>query len=299
MSAQLSAYIYHYGLKAGLPFPMLRGTAGLIDAAPRLPDYLRRKRVAQDAAAGSEWADFLPQDLAFRAFEAGQIPSLVGLTELGGALYERHRDVNEVEREAAGKSPISHLIGHATQDELAEIARLATNPDIAAIMCGYFGSVPRFDNADIWISRPNKSAVGSQLFHLDKPDRRYTSIFLNLRAVTEENGPFVMLNKPDSDIVRDRTAYEKNYYHRDGRLADSEIDRIGMRDRAIALTGEAGAGGIVDTSECLHCGSRVSTGERVVMILSFMHAHKPGIARFDCFADDYQSDEVRRLMLGR
>lgn len=299
MSTQLSAYIYHYGLKAGLPFPMLRGTADLIDATPRLPDYLRRKRVAQDAVAGSEWADFLPQDLAYRPFDTGQVPSLVEMTELGGAIYDRNCDVNEIERATMGKSPISHLIGKATRDELSMIARLATNPDIAAIMCGYFGSVPRFDNADIWISRTNKEAVGSQLFHLDKPDRRYTSIFLNLRPVSETNGPFMMFNKRDSDVLRTRTAYEKNYYHRDGRLKDEEIDRAGVRDRLIALTGPEGAGGIVDTSECLHSGSRVNSGVRVVMILSFMHAHKPGIARFDEFADDYPADDLRQLLLKR
>ena len=299
MSTQLSGYIYHYGLKAGLPFPVLRGTVDLIDAAPRLPNYLHRKRVAQDAIAGSEWASFLPQDVAYRAFDAGQVPSLVEMTKLGGAIYERNRDVNETEREIMGKSPITHLIDKATNDELSTIARLATNPDIAAIVCGYFGSVPRFDNADIWISRPNKETVGSQLFHLDKPDRRYTSIFLNLRPVSEANGPFQMLNKRDSDVVRARTAYEKNYYHRDGRLKDEEIDRAGMRDRLITVTGSQGSGAIVDTSECLHSGSRVDSGERVVMILSFMHAHKPGIARFDAFADDYPTDELRQLMLRR
>lgn len=299
MSTQLSAYIYHYGLKAGLPFPMLRGTAGLIDAAPRLPDYLRRKKVAQAVVAEADRSGFIPQDLACATFDSGDIPSLERLTEIGRAVYQRNKDYRETEREEMGKSPISHLIGEATREELSEIARQATNPDIAAIMCDYFGSVPRFDNADIWISRPNKGAVGSQLFHLDKPDRRYTSIFLNLMPVAEENGPFVMLNKRDSAVVRENTAYEKIYYHRDGRLQDTEIDRLNKRDRLMALTGPAGAGGIVDTSECLHCGSRVEKGERVIMILSFMHAHKPGLARFDEFARDYPADELRRLMLSK
>lgn len=296
--AALSARIYHYGLKAGLPFPFLRSTAGLLDAAPQASDFLTRKRLADEVVSGSKWAGFLPRDAGYTTFGAGEIEPLGHLFELGKAIYERHSEYEETERAEIGKSPISHLISYANKEELAQIADLATHRDLAEIMCGYFGSVPRFDNADIWISRPNKEAVGSQLFHLDKPDRRYTSIFLNISDVTEKNGPFVLLDKPDSDLVRQKTNYESLYYHKDGRLPDSEIKRLNLDENLLKVTGPAGAGGIVDTSECMHCGSRCEESHRVIMILSYMHAHKPGIHRFEEFADRYPTDKLRRLMLG-
>lgn len=295
---QISQYIYHYGLRAGLPFRVLQATAGLIDTAPRWPEVRRRRALAERLAESSRYAGFLPRDTACRAFSPGEIPALDRVCEIGRAVYARNTDYEE-DRAAQGKSPISHLWRFVTDAEEAELVRLATADEIAEIMAGYFGAVPRFDNADIWVSRPNAAPIGSQLFHLDKPDRRYTSIFLNLEPVTDENGPFEFLDKQESDRVRAQTGYEKLYYLKDGRLPDAELDAIGATGRLRRLTGPEGAGGIVDTSECLHAGSRCRSGVRVVMILSYMHAHKPGQARFRRHADAMPAgDEVRRLMLG-
>lgn len=289
---QISSYIYHYGLKANLPFRMLESAVGMLDASTRLQDYQHRKRAARQMMADSKWTGYIDPSVGFRQFAAGEIPALGEMAALAGEIYKRNTEFLE---ETGGIAPITHLLGQATESELAEIARLGTDPDIAAIFCDYFKSVPRFDNADIWISRPNAAAVGSQLLHLDKPDRQYTSIFLNILPVTEENGPLQLYDKRDSDVIRRDTAYEKLYYHGDGRLPDDQVSTGTLK----SVTGPAGAGGIVDTSKCLHCGSRCASGERVVMILSYMHAHKPGIARFERFRDSLPQDEVRRLMVSR
>lgn len=298
MTAKLGNRIYHYGLKAGLPYEALRRTVNAIDAVPNLSDFARRKRLAEGLADQSKWQGFVNRDAAFRTFSPGELPQSDRLVEIGRAVYERNADRHELEREKSGKSPITHLWENVTEEEKAEIVDVATSPDVAQIMCGYFGSIPRFDNADIWISRPNAGNVGSQLFHLDKPDRRYTSIFLNILPVDDSNGPFSMLPKPESDTVRQATEYERIYYHEDGRLPDTKLSELGMADSLVKLTGDSGAGGIVDTSECLHAGSRCESGIRVVMILSYMHAHKPGLCKFTDFAEKYPNDPVRRALLG-
>jgi hypothetical protein len=42
----------------------------------------------------------------------------------------------------------------------------------------------------------------------------------------------------------------------------------------VSFTGPAGAGGICDTSTCLHRGSRCYEGERVTLVFRYALAHK-------------------------
>lgn len=297
MAQSVSSYLFYYGLKAGFPYDLLRELSGAWDAARHLPDYVRRKLAARQGAHPAPLV--VPPEEGFATFRPGQFRALDQLVPIARAIYERNQEVNETARADIGKSPITHLFNEASQAEVRRIVELATDPEIAAVMYRYFGSVPRFDNADIWVSRPNAKAVGSQLFHLDKPDRRYTSIFLNILDVGPKSGPLTLLGASDSRRVRAATAYDSLYYHSDGRLPDSRITPLVAPERFVQLTGPAGAGGIVDTSECLHCGSRVDEGVRVVMILSYMHAHKPGNRRFAAYANEIGAeDELRRLLLG-
>ncbi len=158
-----------------------------------------------------------------------------------------------------------------------EILKVALGGPVVEIITSYLGAIPRLDNIDLWVTEPNVDAggpFGSQLYHLDKPEQHYVSLFVNVFEVTEKNGPLTFLPAQITDQVRRETSYEKIYYHGNGRLSDDELMRHIKPENFVRLTGPSGAGGIVDTSECFHCGSRCAAGRRVVFVMRFMPAHK-------------------------
>ena len=120
-------------------------------------------------------------------------------------------------------------------------------------MSDYFGAVPRLDYIDLWITQPNlesNQGFSSQLYHLDKPEQTYVTVFLNVFEVWPENGPLTYLPGEITAGVRRATGYERLYYVGNGRLSDDVLHTLVDESELICLTGPAGAGGIVDTSAC-------------------------------------------------
>ena len=296
-----SSYLYHYGLHAGIPYGILKEVANLCDASHKPLEYLERKRVAREILDGSDWKGMLPRETGYRSFSAGEIPRIDEVIEIAQFIHGERIDAEDVKAEQhartlQGKSPIIHLLRDEDFATYAGLLDVATSRPIAEIMADYFGTVPRLDNIDLWVSRPNQSMVGSQQLHLDKPDRHYVSIFVNVFDVTEKNGPLTFLPADHSTRVRQRTAYEKLYYHGDGRLDDTALLEVSGEENLVRVIGSTGAGAIMDTSECLHFGSRCEAGRRVMFIMTYMLAHKPGQMRFRHLTAG--ADRLRSLLLG-
>ncbi len=280
----LKSYLYHFGLKSGLPFAFLRRIADAYDASRGPRNYLTRRRIAADLLSRSEWRDFLPRGSGARRFGPNEIPGLARLVDIGREIYEL-RGGDDIVRPDG--NPFATLLEKSDFAAHPEILEIALSRPIVEIMCGYFGTVPRLDCIDLWVTPPDDQggeAFGSQLFHLDKPEQQYVSLFLNVFDVQTENGPFTYLPGDRTAAVRRATHYEKLYYLGNGRLPDEKLFKFVAPDDIVPLTGPTGAGGIVDTSACLHLGSRNRSRARVVFVMSFMPAHKggtPGFRNFD------------------
>ena len=74
----LRAYLFHYGLKAGLPFGLLKDLNDICDAGRRPGDYLARRRKAVDLLRYSDWRGFLPREKGHRLF--GSSVATIGTT---------------------------------------------------------------------------------------------------------------------------------------------------------------------------------------------------------------------------
>jgi len=279
----LKSYLYHYGLKYGLPFSTLKTVADVYDAGRSPGDFLARRQIAAETTSGSEWKGFLSRETAERRFNPGDIPGTDRLVEIGQKIF-RERGGDEIVRPEL--NPFATLLQEEDFRNHPEIIEVALSRPILEIACDYFGTVPRLDAIDLWVTPPKTGEgepFGSQLYHLDKPEQHYVSFFINVFDVEDEHGPFTYLPADKTAIVRRATDYEKLYYLGNGRLPDSALFRHISPDDLIRLTGPTGAGGIVDTSECLHFGSRNRSKTRVVFVLSFILAHKGGTSNFRKF----------------
>ena len=279
LKQRLTNRIYCHGLEIGLPYRLLSGFAEMLDVLEQPQDYFRRRRAAKALLAGSRRREFMPRNSGFCRFSAGELAGFDRLTEIAQEIYhEREQSIPTLKQDGA-LSPMALLLNSGDFDRWPEILEIALGRDLIEIVCDYLGAVPQLDNIDLWVSRPNvrpEGPYGSQLFHLDKPDRHYLSIFLNVFDVGEENGPFSFFPAPETSEICDQTAYVRHYYLGDGRLDDQVVFSASKKENMIGFVGSQGGGGMVDTSKCLHFGSRCEAGQRVLFVISFLPAHKPG-----------------------
>jgi hypothetical protein len=271
----LKMYIYAYGLKAGLSFQFLKNVVDFLDALKHPIDWRRRRHMAKSVVSGSKWRGFFTKEKGMAAFAPGEIPGLENVHLLGQRIYKDRKD--EVLKTRRGKNEYNPFHALLIDEEVSaypELVDAALSDSMMEIITDYFGSVPRLQNINLWIATPDEENIGSNLFHLDKPDVHFVTVFINVFPVATENGPVTALPADLSHKACLETHYESLYYNGDGRLPDVNMLNHCGEENLFALTGPAGAGAICDTSTCLHYGSRCRSGERVSVVFRYAPAHK-------------------------
>ena len=92
-----------------------------------------------------------------------------------------------------------------------------------------------------------------------------------------------------------------------GRLTDEEVLGNTAPEKVVRLTSSAGDGAFVDTSRCLHYGSRTKKGRRAVLMIKYVSApdalvekdkpEMPGYPLTHFPPEQIPKDGVGRLML--
>lgn len=173
------------------------------------------------------------------------------------------------------------------------------------IAADYLGFLPRLYHVGLWLSMPSNGLVGSQQYHLDQPDTGMLSLFINVSDVTPDNGPFIFYPQQPTRKIREQTDYERRSYveksireNELGRLSDAEVAAV-AEEAPLDLCGPSGTAAFVDTSVCMHAGSRCISAERVMFVLRYMPPHR-GLFRYDPVLDvsGFPADNVQRRVLG-
>jgi hypothetical protein len=209
------------------------------------------------------------------ALAPGEIPGLENVHLLGQRIYEERKD--EVLKSSRGRNeynPFHVLLNDEEVNAYPELMEAALSAPLMEMLTDYFGAVPRLQNVNMWLATPDEKNIGSNLFHLDKPDVHFVTVFINVFPVALENGPVTALPADLSHKACLDTHYESLYYNGDGRLPDVNMLNHCNEEDFFRLIGPAGAGAICDTSTCLHYGSRCRSGERVSIVFRYAPAHK-------------------------
>ena len=141
--------------------------------------------------------------------------------------------------------------------------------------------VPYLTRIDLMYSLPRTGKnIESQLFHLDHEGITQIKHFIHLYDVGQREGPFTFIPADaTSRIVRDvRELRRKQKSGQDielRRYSDEEIAAVGGTGDIVTVTGPVGAGVAVDTSRCLHLGSRVDPGSfRLCLYTQYCTTHE-------------------------
>jgi hypothetical protein len=141
-----------------------------------------------------------------------------------------------------------------------------------SVVTDYLHVVPYLNRVDLLYSlpRPTDDRIARQLFHVDPEGVTQVKFFVNVFDTDDDDGPFTFIPADESRrIIRAirslRTRQGKPHV---GRYTDDEIDAVGGSRSIIRVTGPRGSGVAVDTSRCLHLGSRVRSALLSVVYVS-------------------------------
>jgi hypothetical protein len=173
-----------------------------------------------------------------------------------------------------------------TNQDLAQnpaLVEFALSDGLLSLVTNYLGTIPHLNRVDLLysVSHGGEDAISSQIYHLDPEGRRQAKLFFNLRDIGPDEGPFTFIPASDSEqiikAIKHRRAQNEDDGLAMGRYLDEELAKVGGLDKAISVMGATGSGVMVDTSRCLHCGSRVKPGTyRLCLYIQYCSSREHG-----------------------
>src|SRR6188472_1104946 len=181
--------------------------------------------------------------------------------------------------------------------EHPDLVDFALSDGLLSLVTNYLGTVPHLNRVDLLysVAHGGDEAISSQIYHLDPEGRRQAKLFLNLRDVGPDEGPFTFIPASETerivDAVKARRSADDDMQM--ARYLDDELTAVNGFEKAIIVMGPPGSGVLVDTSRCLHFGSRVKPGTyRLCLYIQYCSSREHGnlfnVAR-------YERDPIRHL----
>lgn len=140
------------------------------------------------------------------------------------------------------------------------LKELALHPEIIKPVGEYLGGLPVLYGSYIWYSPNNKNVklVGSQLYHFDREDYRQIKCFIPIKDITEKCGTLNVIPAKNSREFMNKRRQNETYQSLKQRFNDKEVyEKIGKKFK-VELKAKIGEIILLDTSNCLHFGSRKS-----------------------------------------
>jgi hypothetical protein len=259
---RIDRWLLKRGFRGERPLSTLR----LIEARRKVTDpvgFISSRTSAGSVAGGSPWTRYVPRDKGYRLFGAEAFPELPALVEAGETIYRRHemelnKDVN--------KRYFYNLMSEEDVCAHPELLDFALSEPVSQIATGYLGHVPRLHSIGIYYSSVNDTVSGSQMYHVDGDSLSQLKCFINIWDVAVGGGEFTFLTKDRTTEVMRTAGLLKT-------ISDDQVAASAPPSEQIRVFGPAGSGVFVDTSRCLHQGSRARKRPRLV--LQFQYVSRP------------------------
>jgi hypothetical protein len=294
-AAREGRHLYHRGRYT----PAGRALLAAADFMTSPRDAIRRKSAGM-AYSRLRSGTPLTEDNGYVLLAPGALPGVDEMAALSLALFEEKKR----QLEAAGPNTDLHakkwafLRSVLTNDDLRqhpELVDFALSDALLGPVTNYFGAVPHLNRIDLLysVAHGGDEAISSQVYHFDPEGTRQAKLFLNLRDVGPDEGPFTFIPAAESRrIVKAiRSTREDDGDMAMARYLDRELAAVGGLDKAVRVMGPPQSAALVDTSRCLHCGSRVKPGTyRLCLFIQYCTSRERGNV-FD--AERYASDPVR------
>jgi hypothetical protein len=227
----------------------------------------------------------------------GTIPAVAPSIKLALKILDEQRNMEWPDK----KQQLKVISQPDRYEDAPEFVELALSDEVLQIASEYLGEVPTLLRIKLWWTPVNTRLTGSQLYHRDGMHwmQRQAKFLFIMNDVGPDCGPFTFL---PADVSR-KVAGSLGSILEQERVTDEMVYQHANLDDAIALTGTAGTGAVVDTSRCFHFGARARGGERLMLMFNFMGSldaySAGGLRRSAGFEQRYGNDPVRKLAVPR
>jgi hypothetical protein len=268
-------------------------------------DYARRKTAARRLRRGASafasrisradgyWL-FGPDELPGAKAAAAECARIFDDLQAGGSVHDLRNN---------SKKHLRVLVKGEDFAKYPAIGSFVTSPAVLEAATGYFGSAPILCSIGLLWSVTNDSVISSQKFHLDGEDVSQLKLFLNVWDLDNEHGPLTFY--PASSTERILQNADRNVRLNAGIVGfeDSFVLPASDGRQPIRLVGPAGTGVFVDTSRCMHFGSRKNSRERLMLMVQFARSNLARESAVELGSTDWiapeQNGELQRFALGR
>lgn len=244
----------------------------------------------------------IPRDVGFVFYEGSRFPDVPAVVSSARDVLARI-DLDQL-KAAANKRFMMKLLDPDLVTLDSPFMRLALRPNIIATVSRYLGMVPILQFVSVYFSGESGEGLSkSQLYHCDSDDLEQVKVWVLCEEVTPETGSLTLLPAAESDLVRKATGYRY-----DMALTDDQVSEVlGSRNAGRQFLGPPGTVGFIDTSRCLHFGSRFTdpTMTRLIVMLQYVTPlafilppkYRKG-ARYGDLGAAPELDDVSRMVLG-
>jgi hypothetical protein len=245
----------------------------------------------------------IPEDKGYLRFSDADNPAIRAARAMCDAMFDERIADGEQEgmRTNRKKAFLLRLFSHEQFLNYPEFVRLVTDRDIVDAAALYLGGIPLLAAAELWWSPPNESLTASQIMHTDSEDARQVKLFVCVRDIEADQGPFTFLPADASERIRRDLSRIRTRY------TDEQVSAAAGAEEPIVFTGKAGDCALVDSSRCLHYGSRGNRRSRAMIMVQYLRYDVPH-SRFEALwpragtdrppVDLTALDPVQRAVLG-
>jgi hypothetical protein len=200
------------------------------------------------------------------------IPALDEVCSIGRSII---REAALSDGEANAQKKFSR-IRVASENERVALLRVGLDRRVLAMAAAYLGVLPVISEADYFCSFPvGGPFTKSQLWHCDCDAGDVFKLFIYCDDVTDDDGPFELVEPGPSRHVRDAIGYR--YAGRRYRVADDVMDQYVPKSQQKTFTGKSGTAFAVDTVQCFHRGSRIVDKQRRRVMASVCYTPPSGL----------------------
>jgi hypothetical protein len=284
--------------KLRIPQKVVQPFRSALKIAVSPAQYRLRKRLAREIVATTKSLITIPDRDGYRFFGPEDIQEIDGIVKYCATVYQKAREAfpSEYFQKHPHKKFLFPILEGVEFCRHPALLRLMVSRPIVDAAAAYLGTVPKLTGARLCWSPENETARSSQLFHFDYEDLRQVKVFINIFETKEDQGPLTFLPANISEQV------QKSIGRVLGRVQDERIYEGGGRNHELKLIGLPGSGAFLDTSRCLHYGSRFNRRDRLVLIIQFLNFYSSfrPTAPFKVPPDlpGFTPDLVQKLALG-
>ena len=277
-----------------------RAALALSDVLTSPGDALRRRQ-AVNAYNRQHPTSRMDRNEGYALVDAAQLPGVDAIVPLAVALFEEKKRQLETgpssEMHAKKWAFMRSVLTNTDLYQHPQLVDFALSDGMLSLVTNYLGTIPHLNRVDLLysVAHGGEEAISSQIYHLDPEGRRQAKLFLNLRHVGPDEGPFTFIPAAETtrivNAVKQRRSADEDMQM--ARYLDQELAAVNGFDKAISVMGGPGSGVLVDTSRCLHFGSRVKPGTyRLCLYIQYCSSREHGNL-FD--VSRYERDPVRHL----